>query len=89
MGTLLLSQRSWSVHLVCGQTGGHFHVGSGGRPTDSSIWRSMAWCVGMLSGNLATCPNMALQPLVTRSDTGTRPVCKETSELRTKIDATD
>ena len=89
MGTLLLSQRSWSVHLVCDQTGGHFHVGSGGRPTDSSIWRSMAWCVGMLSGNLATCPNMALQPLVIRSDTGTRPVCKETSELRTKIDATD
>ena len=29
--------------------------------TDNSTWRSMAWCAGMLSGNLATCPNMALQ----------------------------
>jgi len=53
MGTLLLSRRSWSVHLVRGRPGGRFHVGSGGRPTDSSTWRSMAWCAGMLYGNLA------------------------------------
>jgi len=32
--------------------GGRFHVESGCRPTDSSTWRSMAWCAGMLSGNL-------------------------------------
>jgi len=44
----------------------------------------MAWCAGMLSGNLATCPNMALRPLVIWSDTGARPVRKETSELRTR-----
>jgi len=79
MGALLLSRRSWSVHLVRGRPGGRFHVGSGGRPTDSSTW-----CAGMFSGNLATCPNMALRPLVIRSDTGARPVRKETSELRTK-----
>jgi len=60
------------------------YVGSGGRPTDSSTWRSMARCAGMLSGNLATRPNMALRPLVIRSDTGARPVRKQTSELRTK-----
>ena len=29
----------------------------------------MAWCAGMLSGNFATCPNMALRPLVIWSDT--------------------
>ena len=81
MGTLLLSRRSWSVHLVRGRPGGRFHVGSGGRPTDSSTWRSMAWCAGMLSDNLATCSNMALRPLVIRSDTGARPVRKETAEL--------
>ena len=69
MGTLLLSRWSWSVHLVRGRPRRRFHVGSGGRPTDSSTWRSMAWCAGMLSGNLATCPNMALRPLVIRSDT--------------------
>jgi len=84
MGTLLLSRRSWSVHLVRGRPGGRFHVWSGGRPTDNSTWRSMAWCGGVLSGNLATCPNMALRPLVIRSDAGARPVRKETSELRTK-----
>ena len=44
----------------------------------------MAWCAGVLTGSLATCPNMALQPLIIRSDTGARPVRKETSELRTK-----
>ena len=59
-------------------------VGFGGLPTDSSTYHSMAWCAGMLSGNLVTCPNMALQPLVIRSDTGARPVRKETAELRTK-----
>ena len=86
MGTLLLSRRSWSVHLVRGQPGGRFHVGSGGRPTDSSTWRSMAWCAGMLSGNLATNPNTALRPLVViRSNTGARPGRKEASELRKKI----
>ena len=84
MGTLLVSRRGWSVHLVRGRPGGRFHVGSGGRPTDSSTWRSMAWCAGVLSGSLATCPNMALRHLVIRSDTGARPVRKETSELRTK-----
>jgi len=75
MGTLLLSQRSWSVHLVRGRPGGRFHVGSGGRPTDSSTWRSMACCTGVLTGSLATCPNMTLRPLVglIRSDTGARP----------------
>jgi len=31
----------------------------------------------MLSGNLATCPNMALQPLVIQSDTGARLVRKD------------
>jgi len=65
MGTLLLSRRSWSVHLVRGRPGGRFYVGSGGRPTDSSTWRA-----GMLSDNLAACPNMALRLLVIRSDTG-------------------
>ena len=74
MGTLLLSRWSSSVHLVRGRPGGRLHVRSGGRPTDSSTWRSMACCAGMLSGNLATCPNMALRPLVIRSDTGARPV---------------
>ena len=29
MGTLLLSRRSWSVHLVRGRPGGRFHVGLG------------------------------------------------------------
>ena len=53
MGTLLLSRWSWSVHLARGRPGGRFHVGSGGRPTDSSTWRSMAWCAGMLSGSVA------------------------------------
>jgi len=33
---------------------------------DSSTWRSMAWCAGVLTGSLATCPNMALRPLVIR-----------------------
>ena len=61
---LLLSRRSWSVHLVRGRPGGRFHEGSGGRPTDSS-----------------TCPNMALRPLIIWSDTGARPVRKETAEL--------
>ena len=84
MGTLLLSWQSWSVHLVRGRPGELFHEGSGGLPTDSSTWRSMAWCAGVLSGSLATCPNMALRPLVIRLDTGARPVRKETSELRTK-----
>jgi len=84
MGTLLVSQRSWSVHLARGRPGGRSHAGSGGRPTDNSTWRSMAWCAGVLSGSLATCPNLALRPLVIRSDTGARPVRKETSELRTK-----
>ena len=41
----------------------------------------MAWSAGVLTGSLATCPNMALRPLVIRSDTGARPVGKETSEL--------
>ena len=54
MAALLLSRRSWSVCLVRSRSGGRFHVGSGGRPTDSSTWRSMAWCAGVLSGNLAT-----------------------------------
>jgi len=44
-----------------------------GRQTDSSTWCSMAWCAGMLSGSLATCPNMALRPQVIWSDTGVRP----------------
>jgi len=70
MGTLLLSRRSWSVHLVRGRPGGRFHEGSGGRPTDSSTWRS--WCAGVLTGSLATCPNMALRPLIIWSDTGAR-----------------
>jgi len=39
MGTLLLSRWSLSVHLVHGRPGGRFHVGSGGRPTDSSASR--------------------------------------------------
>jgi len=65
-------------------TGWTFPCRVWGRPTDSSTWRSMAWCAGMLSGNLATCPNMALRPLVIRSDTGARPVRKEPSELRKK-----
>jgi len=82
MGTLLLSRWRWSVHLSRGRPGGCFHVGSGGQPTDSSTWRSMAWCVGMLSGNLATCPNMALWPLAIRSDTGARPVREETSRTK-------
>ena len=77
METLLLSRQSWSVHLVRGRAGGRFHVGSGDRPTDSSTWRSMAWCAGMLSGNLATCPNMALRPLIIRSDTGAKPVRRD------------
>ena len=67
MGTLLLSRRSWSVHLVRGRPGGCSHVayvGFGGRPTNSSTWRSMAWCAGIFSGNLATYPNMALRHLV-------------------------
>jgi len=68
MGTLLLSRRSWSVHLVRGRPGGRFHEESGGRPTDSSTWRSMAWCAGVLTGSLATCPNMALRPLIIQSD---------------------
>ena len=51
MGTLLLSRRSWSVHLVGGRPGGSFHVGSEGRPTDSSTWLSMAWYAEMISGN--------------------------------------
>jgi len=68
------------VPLVRGRPGGRFHEGSGGRPTDSSTWRSMAWCAGVLSGILATCPKMALRPLVIRSKTGARPVRKETSE---------
>ena len=85
MGTLLLSRRSWSVHLARGRPGGRFHGSVFFRPTDSSTWRSMAWCAGMLSGNLATCPNMALRSLVIRSDTGARPMRKETSELRTKL----
>jgi len=84
MGTLLLSRWTWSVHLVRGRPGGHFHEGAGGLPTDSSTWRSMAWCAGVLSDSLATCPNIALRPLVIQSDTGARPVRKETSELRTK-----
>jgi len=50
---MLLSRRSWSVQLTRGRPGGCFHVGSGGRPTDSSTWRSMAWCAGMLSGEVA------------------------------------
>ena len=54
MAALLLTRRSWSVCLVRSRPGGRFHVGSGGRPTDSSTWRSMAWCAGVLSGNLAT-----------------------------------
>ena len=45
----------------------------------------MSWCAGVLSGSLATCPNMALRPLIIRSDTGAKPVRKETSEfMRTK-----
>jgi len=72
MGTLLLSRRSWSVHLVRGRPGGRFHERSGGRPTDSSTWRSMAWCAGVLSGILATRPKMSLRPLVIRSDTEAR-----------------
>ena len=64
MGTLLLSRQSWSVHLVRGQPGRRFHEGCGGRLTDSSTWRSMAWCAGIFSGNLATYPNMALRHLV-------------------------
>jgi len=49
MATLLLSRRSWSVHLVRGRPGGRFRKGSGGRPTDGSTWRSMAWYAGVLS----------------------------------------
>jgi len=75
---LLLSRRSWSVHLVRGRAGGRFHEGSGGRPTDSSTWRSMAWCAGVLSYILATCPKMALRPLVIRSDTGARGIATST-----------
>jgi len=84
MGTFLLSRRSWSVHLVRGWPGGCFHEWFGGQPTDSSTWRSMAWCAGVLSGILATCPKMALRPLVIQSDTGARPVRKETSEIGIK-----
>ena len=65
---LLLSRRSWSVHLARGRPGGRFRVGSGGRPTDSSTWRSMAWCAGVLSGNIAPCSNTALRPTVIRSE---------------------
>jgi len=50
---MLLSRRSWSVQVTRGRPGGRFHVGSGGRPTDSSTWRSMAWCAGMLSGEVS------------------------------------
>ena len=87
MGTLLLSRRSWSVHLVRGRLGERFHhtvvsmhEGSGGSThTDSSTWRSMH---GLVCGNVIwqSCqlphvrtPNMALQPLVIgRSDTAVR-----------------
>jgi len=59
MGTLLLSRRSWSVHLVRGRPGGRLHEGFWGLPTDSSTWRSMVLCAGVLSDSLtlATCPN--------------------------------
>jgi len=77
MGALLLSRWSWSVHLVRGRPAGRFHVGSGVRPTDSSTWRSVAQCAGMLSGNLATCLNMALRPLVISSDSGKSSIFSE------------
>jgi len=37
----------------------------------------MAWCAGVLTDNLATCPNMALRPLVIRSDTGAKKLLRE------------
>ena len=80
---LLLSRRSWSVYLVRGRPGGRYHVGSG---VDRPIARlGVAW-PGELECYLAVLPrpNMALQPLIIRSDTGSRPVRKDTSELLTK-----
>jgi len=80
--------RNGNIVVIAAELVGPFGTGSTwwtfpcrvwGRPTDSSTWRSMAWCAEVLSGNLATCPNMALRPLVIRSDTGARPVRKETS----------
>jgi len=58
VGTLLLSRWSWTVHLVRGRPGGRFHVGSGGLPTDSSIWRSMA--CGVRGCYLAVLPHLVL-----------------------------
>ena len=76
MGTLLLSWQSWSVHLVRGRPGGRFHV-------VSRVDRSIAW-PGVRERYLAILPHMALRPLIIRSDTGARPVRKETSESGTK-----
>ena len=85
MGTLLLTRRSWPVHLVRGRPGGRFGEGSGGRPTDCSTWHSMDWCAGVLTGSLASCLKTALRPLVIRSDTCARSVRKETSRVMDKI----
>jgi len=42
IGTLLLSQWSWPVHLARGRPGWRFHVGPGGRPTETLTSHSWA-----------------------------------------------
>jgi len=66
-------------HLGRGRPSWHFQVGSGGQPTDGSTWSSMTWCVGVLSGRFATCPNMAFRPITIWSDTGGTPLSEVTS----------
>ena len=64
------------------------------RPTDSSTWHSMAWCAGMLSGNLATCPRgkmgvNSLPKTVTRQrrdcDLNLGPSAPESSTLTARL----
>ena len=70
------------IHLARGRPGGRFHEGSG---VDQQIarlgiaWPGVAECAGVLSGSLATCPNMALRPVIInpvghRCKTGANPV---------------
>jgi len=52
-GMRLLLDRIWSSHLLLGRPGGRFHVQSGTRPRQVSIWHWKAWCAGVSLPSLA------------------------------------
>ena len=78
------SFRSWSSHFFRGRPGGQRHVWSGGRLSDTLMWRRRAMLAGVSFSSRATCPNSEVRRRDRRWDSEVRPVRCSSSSFRTR-----